>query len=523
MDSTLQLHFTESIVDDSADGIVICDTSLPGMPIVFANPAFALLSGYPLEQVIGRSCGFLQNEEVDQDANDRLRVAICARLPIRITLRNYRRDGSMFWNEMTLYPLQSDAGAAHYYAGIQRDVTALVSAEDTLRIGRAALEDQMRERTAELLFSNALLRQEVNERRRAEQSLIDTKTILTIAQRVTQLGSWVYDIAAETLRWSDEIFTICGLPPQSLKPTVALANQLSHPDDRDAATALFWRCIHEGRDYRSERRILRADGSVRHVRVWGKIIRDEFNTPVRMVGSYLDITEHREAEQGLRDSQETLRMLSAHQERIKEEERKRIAREIHDELGGLLTGIRAYLSVAADQARRNGVTIDAQLIEATRLADSAIGTVRRVITDLRPSVLDELGIWSAIEWLVERTAKSAGLDWSVSIDDAAAATELDPDRSIALFRVVQEALTNVQRHARASRVQLRATRCGTQLHVGVLDDGIGLDTARIHEQHSWGLVGMQERVGYFGGSVRISGKPGGGTEVSVSMPLQVMQ
>jgi two-component system sensor histidine kinase UhpB len=292
-----------------------------------------------------------------------------------------------------------------------------------------------------------------------------------------------------------------------------------HPDDREESSEAFRKCLLDGSDYIGDQRIVRPDVSVRHVRLWGKVIRDEYNHPVRVVGSYLDITEHREAEQALRTSQENLRLLSAHQERIKEHERKRIAREIHDELGGLLTGIKAHLSVAADQASHNGTVSEDLLLEGARMADSAIGTVQRVITDLRPSVLDDLGIWTAIEWYVERTARLAGLECALQIDDSAADTDLDPERSIALFRIVQEALTNVQRHAKASAVRVTATRHDHGILVEIADDGKGIGIKSVGRQHSWGLVGMQERIGHFGGSIDITGQPGHGTVIAVYMPL----
>ena len=515
----LHFRFTQAMVDHSPDGIVVCDLAQTGSPIIFANPAFTTMTGYESAEVHGRNCHFLQGRDVAQEGAEEIRRAMQQRILVRATLRNYRRDGSLFWNEMTFYPTQDGAGNDHFYTVVQRDVTTEVESQTALRAGHDELDRRVRERTAELVYANALLRQEIAERSRTEESLINTKTILTIAQRVTRLGTWVYDIAADDMAWSDEIFTMCGIVPQSVKPTLALATQMIHPADRSAVSREFRECMLNGRDYTNDRRIMRADGSVRHGRVWGKVIRDDYNQPVRFVGSSLDITEHREIEQALRTSQENLRLLSAHQERIKEDERKRIAREIHDELGGLLTGIKAYLSVAADQAMRSGAVFDAPLQEANRLADNAIGTVQRVITDLRPSVLDDLGIWTAIEWYVERAARQAGLEYTLCIDTAAGETELEPQRSIALFRIVQEALTNVQRHAQASAVQVSATRQGHDLLVHIRDDGKGISLPPDGRLRSWGLVGMQERIGHFGGSVDITGQPGCGTVVAVHMRL----
>ncbi|EGF31890.1 integral membrane sensor signal transduction histidine kinase [Oxalobacteraceae bacterium IMCC9480] len=519
MFEALQLPFAEAIISNTTDGIVICDMRLPDAPIIFSNPAFSMMTGYSQEEVLGWNCNFLQNGDNEQPNKALIRAAIRKREPICTLMRNYRRDGSLFWNELRLYPLSDAEGGEHFYASTQRDVTQAVLNEEMLRSGREELEQRVLERTAELVQANALLHQEVAERRRAESALVDTRAILTIAQGMAHLGSWSFDIASKEMRCSDEIFMICGELPQSVVPTMAMAHHYVHPDDRQQSEAEFARCLRERCDYKYEKRILRQDGTVRHIRAWNRTMLDAAGKPVRLIGSWLDITEHREAEQVLRLTQESLRKLGAHQEHIKENERKRIAREIHDELGALLTGIKAYQAVAMDQVSRSGNPPVESLLEANRLADEAIATVRRVITDLRPSVLDELGIWSAIEWVAERITLRAGLLLNLQIDEQIIDNDLDAERSIALFRIVQEALTNVQRHAQASQVSLQIRRVGNALHIDIRDNGIGVSAEQVHQQESWGLLGMRERIGHFGGSLHISGKPGAGTEVSVLMPL----
>lgn len=217
---------SQQSIDGSDDGIVISDLSLPDAPVICANAAFTCLTGYPADEIIGRNCRFLQNDNPYQDDLDKVRAALRDRLSVRATLRNYRRDGSLFWNEITLYPLQDPQGNAHYFGALQRDVSREIG---------------VREQTAELVYANALLRQEIAERSRTEQALATTKTILTIAQQVTQLGTWGYDFASGEMEWSDEVFTIFGLAPQSIKP--ALAIMLIPSDDRAAAARRFRDCI----------------------------------------------------------------------------------------------------------------------------------------------------------------------------------------------------------------------------------------------------------------------------------------
>jgi PAS domain S-box-containing protein len=519
MFDALQLPFPEAIISNATDGIVICDMRLPGAPIIYSNPAFSKMTGYTQEEVLGWNCNFLQRTDTTQANKALIRAAISKREPLRTLMRNYRRDGTLFWNELGLYPLCDAQGGEHYYASTQRDVTQAVLNEEALRNGRDELEQRVLERTAELVHANALLHQEIAERRRVESALLDIRAILTIAQGMAHLGSWSFDIANNEMHCSDEIFAICGEPPQSVIPTMAMAHHYVHPDDRKQSEAEFARCLRERCDYKFEKRILRQDGTVRHIRAWNRTMVGPSGQPVRLIGSWLDITEHREAEQVLRHTQESLRKLGAHQEHIKENERKRIAREIHDELGTLLTGIKAYQAVAIDQVSRHGHPPFASLAEANRLADEAIGTVRRVITDLRPSVLDELGIWSAIEWIAERVTLRAGLLLNLQIDEHIINSDLDAERSIALFRIVQEALTNVQRHAQASHVSLQILRTDGALHINIKDNGIGMRTGQVDQQESWGLQGMRERIGHFGGTLHISGNPADGTTLTVLMPL----
>jgi two-component system sensor histidine kinase UhpB len=232
-----------------------------------------------------------------------------------------------------------------------------------------------------------------------------------------------------------------------------------------------------------------------------------------MQGILVNITQNKLAEEALRHSQDELRRLAAHQEQVKEEERTRIAREIHDELGGQLTSIKAYVSVSVEQAKARGEQPDPLLTDAADMAKSAIETVRRVITDLRPSVLDQLGVWAALEWYAGRVQQMSGIRCLCKIDDSVADFEVDAELSTMLFRVVQEALTNVVRHADASEVQISARLQSGVVVLEVVDNGKGIDTERLLNRESMGLLGMYERTRHFGGELKVSGIPGKGTSV----------
>lgn len=228
------------------------------------------------------------------------------------------------------------------------------------------------------------------------------------------------------------------------------------------------------------------------------------------------------ADAAMREVREDLRALVGRQETIREEERKRIAREIHDELGSLLTGIKACLSVMGE-GRADGTRSQAQLLgDAAGLADTAVDTVRRVIADLRPSVLDHLGLWPGLEWYAGQWSRRTGLHCGLEVDEDACNEDISPERSTMLFRIVQEALTNVARHAQASSVRIHAAMRQGDVLVEVSDNGKGVAPDRLLDRRSFGLLGMRERAHYFGGEFSMGPGAAGGTTVVVRCPPRGM-
>ena len=231
-----------------------------------------------------------------------------------------------------------------------------------------------------------------------------------------------------------------------------------------------------------------------------------------------DRTHNKKVEAELQLYQEQLRGLITHQQHIKEEERIRIAREIHDELGSVLTGVKANLSVAMHENEMAGNPPNRRLMDASVLLSQAVNTARRVITDLRPSVLDQLGIWTAVEWYAEQLHDRTGIICSVDISNEVLETEIDSERSTAIFRILQESLTNVTRHSQATQVEIRVAFEGDWIRMEVEDNGRGINAKSQANPNSWGIVGMIERVRFFGGSITIS-NTSHGTLVVLQLPL----
>ncbi|HVT14941.1 MAG TPA: PAS domain S-box protein [Thermoanaerobaculia bacterium] len=305
------------------------------------------------------------------------------------------------------------------------------------------------------------------------------------------------------------------------------------PEDRqEESRALLGRYAAQERIVDFETRRLRKDGSLVDVSICGAAVRDARGEIVELICMFADITERRQAaealrldierrervEAELRGSREKLRGLSARLLRVREEERTRIAREIHDELGQSLTGLALQLSALAARVPPGLDEVRGQLQSLLTLANETQGTVREIAAKLRPTVLDSEGLDAAVEWLVADFRARTGIPCELALrrQSIAAGSEL----STALFRILQEALTNVARHAGASRVEASLAAEGGQAVLEVRDDGRGIAAEEASFDHSLGLLGMDERARALGGRIEIHGEAGRGTTLRASIPLR---
>lgn len=238
----------------------------------------------------------------------------------------------------------------------------------------------------------------------------------------------------------------------------------------------------------------------------------------RIVITYVDITEQRKAEQELANSRERLRNLSTHLQSVREKEGTRIAREIHDELGQSLTALQmdlAWLSVSIPQA---DLALATKIRRMKNLVDTTIESVHRISTEIRPILLDDLGLIAAMEWQAGEFRDRTNIQCDARFDLKESVVE--KELATAVFRIFQETLTNIVRHAHATQVRVRLAQKGNELRLDVSDNGIGITQADINNPASFGIVGIRERVNLWGGAVHITGKPYKGTKVSVRIPIQ---
>jgi PAS domain S-box-containing protein len=464
-------EFFQRVFDSAAVGMAITD---PQGRFLMVNAAVRELFGYSEDELLSLATDDIA-EPVDQALSEQQRARLVSgQVRAQHVEKRYRhKSGSDVWVLQATTLVRDQGGAAMYFVVQMVDITP---------------------------------------RKLAESRLQESESNLANAQAQVHLGSWSLDFSANKLIWSDETYRIFGIDPAtSLDYQVFLS--MVHPQDR-MAVETAWAAALQGAHYDIEHRIM-AHGRVKWVRERAELEFDAHGELVRGVGTVQDITELKEQELELRDSRQMLRELAAHQESIREEERSRIAHEVHDELGQQLTALK--LDVSLLRLKYGELPgISDKLDEMRQLVERTIMTVRHVASNLRPAALD-LGLVAALEWLIEEFGRHADIDCVLHV--LAREVPVEGEQATAVFRIVQESLTNVRRHSGANEVEIALNVSQGQLQVRVTDNGVGFDPAVVRSKHTFGLFGMRERALFMGGSLRIDSVPGAGTTVLIQLPL----
>lgn len=341
-----------------------------------------------------------------------------------------------------------------------------------------------------------------------------SETSLAEAQHMARLGSWLMDTVTHRMSWSDETFRLFGLQ-KFLDISYEDFLRRIHPDDREQIRKGIDKSIGNGVEFEAEHRILRGDGSLRWVQTIARPGRSRSGILVR--GTLMDVTERKVTVEALKRSQQMLRDLTSYQNQVKEDERKRIAREIHDELGQTLLALRIDVAMLDTRTAKTHPRLNAKVRAVLGLIDSTMKTIRTIINNLRPSVLD-LGLTAAIEWQVAEFQRRSGIACELHIDDRADLA-VDDTRATTLFRVLQESLTNVIRHAAATKVEIELSRNEGQLAMKIADNGIGIYPNNRRKNNSFGLLGVEERIHALHGECTITSEPGKGTTLIILIPI----
>jgi hypothetical protein len=376
------------------------------------------------------------------------------------------------WIDTRLVPIKAPGGEVRAVVGIVRDVSARVRAQEALA-----------EREAYL------------------RAMLDNFPFLV----------WLKDVNGRFLAVNDTFAHSCGRAHAA--DIVGLTDFDVWPRDLAQRYVDDDRSVIATRKQKDVEEPIFIQGASLWFETFKTPILDKLGNVLGTTGFSRDITERQRLGEQLRAQREQLRALAAHVESVREEERVRIAREIHDELGQALTCMSMDLAFLDKQLPKDNAQASARVSALV-----TVKTVRRISSELRPSILDDLGLGAAMEWLAHDFATRTGIECAVSVPST---VMLTAERGTVVFRMCQEALTNVARHAGATHVSIDLMidedAC---LTLEVRDNGRGITEEEIHRPDSLGLLGMRERAALLGGVVEVKGTPGQGTSVTVRVPLQ---
>lgn len=399
----------------------------------------------------------------------------------------------------------------------REEVLARVSAHLELKTLRNSLEARVEERTHELATANETLKSEIVERKAAVEALSISEERYRLAENAGQIGSWDWDIVANEIHWSDMIEPMLGFKSGELGSTFESYIDCIHPDDRSYVVDLATAAVEKSEDFKNvQYRIVWPDRSIHWISATGDVIRNAQGEGIRMLGIIRDITKLMESRKALELSREQLRSLVEHMHAVREEEQKRIARDIHDDLGQLLTTININISSIEDMLTEDQKDLLIKTEETSALVSTTIGKVQQIAAGLRPMLLDDLGIIAAIKWQMNGFQNRTGIRCSFesNFDEIA----MNGKFATEVFRISQEALTNVARHAEATEVEISLNKDETKIVLMVSDNGRGATEDEINDSRSIGFIGIRERAHSLNGSVEISGKPGEGTSIRATFP-----
>ncbi len=469
------------LAENAKDVIWAVDTDIR---FTYVSPSAEKMFGYTAEEVMDKPFGWAYTKE-SRDVN--LALLEQARrwldegfVPedkrtMTFEAQRYRKDGSTIWVEITTNVLLGEKGRPVGIVGVTRDISDRKRGEESLRRS----EEMYR-----TIFASTGTAMVIVE---------EDGTFSLVNEETEKLSGYAAGEIVGRMHWKEFI------TPEGLERLTGY-NTLRKIDPGAAPKNYEFRAVTRG----------------------GKI-KDIFATASLLPGtkrillSMLDITRSKKDAEKLRLSQEHLRNLFRHAQDVRERERTRVAREIHDELGQVLTGLKLDLSFLARKLPAELTELVTKTNLMLRFVDMTIQSVKRITMDLRPGVLDHLGLVAAIQWQAEEFQKRTGIRCRMSVTPEEII--LEPEQSTTVFRIFQETLTNISKYARATEVDIVLIEHGGSFEMTVADNGVGITKEQMENPRSFGLMGIQERASFSGGTARITGEKGKGTTVMITIPI----
>jgi PAS domain S-box-containing protein len=455
----------------SADDAIHLTTTDDGHPLdnefIFVNPAFEKLTGYHLDEVVGKPVRILYGPKTDPQELERVCGSILENRHCRSEMVNYRKDGSEFWAELTTVPLLDEEGRRTHVLSIRHDITA---------------------------------------RKHAENELARLAGIV----KCSYDGIISANVDGTLITWNEAAERLFGY---SAREVLGRHAWLLEPPACHGEMRSLLEAMRRGEQIVERETLrLRKGGTEVPVALTIAPVKDADGTIVALSAIYHDITVRKRREKALRDSRQQLRSLAARSEAAREEERTRIARALHDELGQVLLTLALEIGNLLAPLQNSSSQAQSSLI--CTLIDNAMSSVHKMCSELRPSLLDNLGLRAAIEWQAQEFEKRTGITCRLDLDDV----PLERDGSTIVFRVFQELLTNITRHAKATEVTVLLKQSRKHVLLQVSDNGCGLPEGCLADAKSLGIIGMRERAMVLGGTIRFVGVPQKGTTATLRIP-----
>jgi two-component system sensor histidine kinase UhpB len=394
-----------------------------------------------------------------------------------------------------------------------------------ISVGLVAIQEGAQDYVLKREIEAALLSRAIRyaiERNRALTALAASEERFQLAVSGASAGLWDWNLRTGEMYLSPHFREIVGHDEDELPNEMRAHYEIIHPDDLERVMLALNAHTENRHPYDIEYRVRTRAGDYRWIQSRAQALWDASGKAYRMVGWILDVTDRRRAEEALRASREELQRLSANIEHIREEEKTRIARELHDDLGQLLTAMKIDMGRFE---RTIESKIDESASQALRsiygLIDQLVASVRRIAADLRPVMLDDLGPIPAIDWFIHEFSARHGITVNAQLDINEVAFNRDSGTEV--FRMVQEALTNIARHSGASEAEIEIAREEPFCVVKIRDNGRGALPDARRKRKSFGLIGMRERAARLGGELDVATAPGEGFSLTVTLPLAVVE
>jgi PAS domain S-box-containing protein len=449
--------------------------------VLYVNPAYTSIWGRSVESLYQRPKSLF--EAIHAEDREQVTAIMTGQREqgFDIEYRIEKPDGAVRWIRDVGFPVKDESGKVYRIAGLSEDITGRKQVVETLR-----------------------------------QSEFD----LAEAQRVAKLGNWTLDIATGIVRWSEELYRIFDDEKAPFEGTYEIFLSRVHPDDRPKVLQANAEARSDGKSFEIEYRISTPSGQPKHIREIGYATKDRSGSVSALFGTAQDITERKQAENAFRDSSVQLRALSRRLVELQESERRELSRELHDRIGQNLTALKINIDVLQPALASHGnEDVLARVADSAALLESTMDAIENVMSELRPPMLDDHGLAAALDWHARKFSTRTGI--AVVVHAGEPAVQPAPQVRIALFRIAQEALNNIAKHARARHAEIALDQENDDCVMSVRDDGIGFDAgenASDKPKTGLGMVTMRERSQAVGGRFEVQALPERGTRLTVRVP-----